>query len=77
MRYFLDTEFNGFGGVLISVALVPEHADDEEFYVSLPLPDDVEPWVAQHVVPYLRHVPPGIDLELNRVEAADLRAPEG
>ena len=24
MRYFLDTEFNGFGGTLISVALVPE-----------------------------------------------------
>ncbi len=24
MRYFLDTEFNGFGGALISLALVPE-----------------------------------------------------
>jgi hypothetical protein len=70
MRYFLDTEFNGFGGALISVALVPEHGD-QEFYVTLPLPDEVEGWVSQHVVPYLRHVPPGIDLELNRVEAAD------
>ena len=70
MRYFLDTEFNGFGGGLISVALVPEHGD-QEFYVALPLPDDVEPWVAQHVVPYLRHVPLGIYLELNRADAAD------
>nr|MBA4771246.1 hypothetical protein [Sphingobium sp.] len=56
MRYFLDTEFNGFGGTLISVALVPEHGD-QEFYVSLPLPDEIEPWVAKHVIPYLRHVP--------------------
>lgn len=70
MRYFLDTEFNGFGGTLISVALVPEHGD-QEFYVSLPLPEDIEPWVEKHVIPYLRHVPPGIDLELNRVDAAD------
>ncbi|ETI63889.1 hypothetical protein C100_10230 [Sphingobium sp. C100] len=73
MRYFLDTEFNGFGGTLISVALVPEHGD-QECYVSLPLPDEIEPWVASHVVPYLRHVPPGIDHELERAEAADLVA---
>ena len=35
MRYFLDTEFNGFGGALLSLALVPE--DGEEFYVTLGL----------------------------------------
>ena len=70
MRYFLDTEFNGFGGALISVALVPEHGDDD-FYASLPLPDVIEPWVERHVIPYLRHVPPGTDLQLGRVEAAD------
>ena len=40
MRYFLDTEFNGFGGTLISVALVPEHGDDD-FYASLPLPEAI------------------------------------
>ena len=34
MRYFLDTEFNGFGGDLLSLALVPEHGADE-FYVTL------------------------------------------
>ena len=70
MRYFLDTEFNGFGGALISVALVPEHGDDD-FYASLPLPDVIEPWVERHVIPYLRHVPPGLDHELSRIEAAD------
>lgn len=73
MRYFLDTEFNGFGGGLISVALVPEHGD-QELYISLPLPDVLEPWVAQNVVPYLRLVPPGVDHELDRVAAADLVA---
>src|SRR3546814_17164199 len=38
MRYFLDTEFNGFGGELIRLALVPEHGD-QEFYALLELPD--------------------------------------
>ncbi|BBD97336.1 hypothetical protein SAMIE_1008370 [Sphingobium amiense] len=73
MRYFLDTEFNGFGGALISVALVPEDGD-QELYISLPLPDAVEPWVAQNVIPYLRLVPEGVDHELDRIEAADMVA---
>jgi hypothetical protein len=69
MRYYLDTEFNGFGGALISLALVPEFGD-EEFYVSLPLPEDLHPWVAQHVIPYLRFVPPAVDYELSREHAS-------
>lgn len=69
LRYFLDTEFNGFGGALISLALVPEHGD-QDFYVSLPLPDEIHPWVQQHVIPYLRFVPPGIDYQLSREHAA-------
>lgn len=69
MRYFLDTEFNGFGGELISLALVPEY-DDQEFYTSLPLPEKIFPWVEMNVIPYLRHVPPGIDNEMSRAEAA-------
>lgn len=59
MRYFLDTEFNGFGGALISLALVPEYGD-HEFYALLPLPDPVEPWVARNVIPYVQSVPPGL-----------------
>ena len=55
MRYFLDTEFNGFGGALLSVALVPE--DGEEFYATLAMDDDVLPWVERNVVPFLDHVP--------------------
>lgn len=69
MRYFLDTEFNGFGGALISLALVPEHGD-QEFYASLPLPEAPHGWVQRHVIPYLRHVPQGVDHDLSRREAA-------
>lgn len=69
MRYFLDTEFNGFDGQLISLALVPEDGD-QEFYASLPLPDDIHPWVEQRVIPHLRHVPPGLDHQLSREDAA-------
>ena len=29
MRYFLDTEDNGLGGALISLAMVAEYGDDE------------------------------------------------
>ncbi len=70
MRYFLDTEFNGFGGALISLALVPEDGD-QEFYTSIPVEGEVHPWVALHVMPYLRHVPLGVDYELSRVHAAE------
>ncbi|WP_313804330.1 3'-5' exoribonuclease [Sphingobium sp.] len=69
MRYFLDTEFNGFEGELISLALVPEYGD-QDFYVSFPLPADIHPWVAQNVIPNLRFVPPGVDHQLNRLDAA-------
>jgi hypothetical protein len=69
MRYFLDTEFNGFDGELISLALVPEYGD-REYYVALPLPDIIHPWVERHVLPYLRSVPPGLDNQLDRLTAA-------
>ena len=69
MRYFFDTEFNGFGGDLISLGLAPEFGD-QEFYVALPLPADVHPWVTEHVVPYLRHVPQAVDNVLDRIAAA-------
>lgn len=58
MRYFLDTEYDGFGGPLISLALVPEDGG-EEFYVVLDQPVS-DPWVKRHVEPYLEHVPDGL-----------------
>lgn len=70
MRYFLDTEYNGFRGDLISLALVPEFGDDE-FYMTLPLPADIHPWVALHVIPYLHMVPPGMDHELTPLQGGE------
>jgi hypothetical protein len=70
MRYFLDTEYNGFGGSLISIALVPE-IGDHEFYAVLPLPETLHPWVVRHVVPYLRMVPDGFHYDMTRDEAGD------
>ena len=71
MRYFLDTEFNGFGGDLISLALVPEHGD-QEFYALFDLPEEVHPWVERHVVPYLNSVPLSAQhAPMTRLEAAN------
>jgi hypothetical protein len=53
MKLFLDTEFNGFGGQLISLALVPENSDYPEFYKELEIHEAVHPWVKEHVIPSL------------------------
>ncbi|MFT4027066.1 MAG: hypothetical protein QM676_09740 [Novosphingobium sp.] len=56
MRYFLDAEYNGFGGALISLALVPEDAALAPFYAAVACPDPT-PWVAEHVLPILAAMP--------------------
>ena len=69
MRYFLDTEFNGFGGALLSLALVPD--DGSEFYVTLASDGASLPWVERNVLPYLDHVPVGlVSPRLSRAAAA-------
>lgn len=69
LRYFCDTEYNGWGGALISLALVPDHG--EELYLVLAPPDATEPWVERHVLPYLDMVPEGQrGPRLSRAEAA-------
>jgi hypothetical protein len=70
VRYYLDTEFNGFGGALLSLALVPE--DGGEFYVTLECADPIVRWVEQNVMPYLDMVPVGLQSpRLNRRQATD------
>ena len=70
MRYFLDTEYNGIGGALLSLALVPE--DGEELYLTLAVSDPLVEWVGLHVVPYLDHVPDRLSCpRLNRKDAAE------
>lgn len=69
MRYFLDTEFNGWGGALLSLALVPDHG--EELYLVLQHEGAVEPWVERNVMPYLDTVPEGLrSPPLSRADAA-------
>ena len=74
MRYFLDTEYNGFGGALLSLALVPED-HGEEFYVTLRCEDPSDPWVERNVIPYLDMVPVALQSErLGRSQAAEALA---
>lgn len=50
MNIYIDTEFNGFGGELISLAMVDEGG--REFYAVLNCPEPT-PWVAANVMPVL------------------------
>ena len=69
MRYFLDTEFNGFGGALLSIALVPDQG--EEFYARIECSEPLVPWVERHVAPYLDTVPSALrQPPMGREEAA-------
>lgn len=70
MRYFLDTEFDGFGGALLSLALVPEDGG-EEFYTVIKQDVITDPWVERHVLPYLNTVPEALKEEpMSRSDAA-------
>jgi hypothetical protein len=53
MRLFLDTEFNGFQGKLMSMALVPENNSIREFYVEIEMQDPLDDWVKENVVPHM------------------------
>lgn len=64
MRYFLDTEFNGFGGELIAIALVPEKEHAAPFYAAIACASPTA-WVTEHVLPVLATTP------LSRGEVAD------
>ena len=66
VRYFLDTEFNGFGGELLSLALVRE--DGPSLYLVYEIPELVGRWVKTHVLPALYAVPP--EIEALRVDQA-------
>ena len=69
LRYFLDTEYNGWGGALLSLALVPEHG--EELYLTLDWDGALEPWVERNVVPYLDAVPDSlVSPRMSRADAA-------
>jgi len=50
-KLFLDCEFNGLHGELISMALVSD--DHAEWYQTVAVRGRIDPWVAEHVIPYL------------------------
>ena len=58
MKLFLDCEFNGFGGELISMALVDEN---ERYFYEVLSCDSPIPWVAEHVIPILNQ--PALSLQ--------------
>ena len=64
MRYFLDAEFNGFGGALISIALVPEDQTVAPFCEAIECADPTA-WVAENILPILGTRP------LTRAEVTD------
>jgi hypothetical protein len=69
MRYFLDTEYNGWAGALLSLALVPD--DGEELYLTLDWDGALEPWVERNVLPYLDTVPDSlVSPRMSRDDAA-------
>ena len=70
MRYFLDTEYNGWGGELLSLALVPD--DGEELYITLNWDVPLDSWVERNVLPYLDTVPDSLRSErMSRIDAAE------
>lgn len=72
MRYYLDTEFNGFGGELISMALVREDGKGEYFIINgVP---NLDPWVAENVMPILSTVPTNTSLLMCAYERDDKRS---
>jgi hypothetical protein len=57
MKFFIDTEFNGFGGKLMSMAIVPQDVNTPEFYCEIEMTDQLEPWVQANVVPHMFQAP--------------------
>lgn len=67
MLLFLDTEFNGMGGELISLALVPEpNSGCASFYEVIEHGKPI-PWVAEHVIPHLDRHPLSVDIFKHRL----------
>lgn len=58
--FFIDCEFNGNNGELLSMALVPQSSDfmAEEFYMVIDHDDiKLDPWVTENVIPRLLKSP--------------------
>lgn len=54
MKMFIDCEFNGMGGQLLSIALVPEDEQFEPFYREHAVHEPIDAWVQQIVMPKMK-----------------------
>ena len=71
MQYYLDCEFNEFGGDLISLALVRE--DNESIYLVYPELEEYGSWVKENVVPIIWNIPsplPGMAYRVDQESGA-------
>lgn len=61
MKYYLDTEFNGFGGSLISLGIAAEDGRTlylvDKQYKYLGIMEDLDPWVEENVIPIIDDIP--------------------
>lgn len=57
MRYYLDCEFNSFGGRLMSLALVTENGKAPFYAIVSPFADPLHEWVKVNVAPILMSIP--------------------
>lgn len=57
MNYFLDCEFDSFGGDLLSLALVPRDGSKPLYIVMERAAQPCTAWVEENVKPYLYSVP--------------------
>lgn len=55
MRYYIDTEFNEFGGELLSLSLVSQ--DNESLYITYTPTETLGDWVAVNVYPHMLSIP--------------------
>lgn len=73
MNYYLDCEFDGFGGPLLSMALIRE--DNESIYMTFQHEKIKDPWVEMNVMPIMKSIPsplPGMAyFDLRKTEAAN------
>jgi hypothetical protein len=66
IRHYFDTEFNGYGGKLMSAAMVRDEQDalyliDDAAIQTLLMNGEMDPWVRENVVPILYSPPAGIE----------------
>lgn len=59
MKYFIDCEFNSFGGELLSLALIRE--DGKSLYLLYPEPEYINTWVLENVIPFMEELPERIE----------------